>query len=196
MKKIILCLAVVLTLLSCSTNEKKNSNKDVDLVAPYINLKVFEFTTTCGERVDVSTISGYDDVDGLLQVSLEGYIDYNKPGIYYPSVVCSDLSGNTTMIPVTVHVLSGKIKGHPSEEKEEVINEIYDLNEGCDLKGAISNDIPCDAVVPNTLEKYEYVFATEEGYEQAKKIASDEDQIEKINRNNGEFFGYGILKSE
>mgnify|MGYP003491449276 CR=1 FL=1 len=80
----------VLAACQSSPTEKTDQN------GPYINMTQYEFTTTVGTPINFTNISGYDDYDGLLNTHLEGYVDYNTAGDYYPSITCTDFSGTMT----------------------------------------------------------------------------------------------------
>ena len=84
---------------------RMNAKKLIAAVLAAINMTQYEFTTTVGTPINFTNISGYDDYDGLLNTHLEGYVDYNTAGDYYPSITCTDFSGNKTSVPITIHVL-------------------------------------------------------------------------------------------
>ncbi len=193
MKRICVLLVLSCLLLGCSTSTGQLNNGNVDVSPPYVNLQVLEFTTPRGTKVDLSNVNGYDDVDGLLPVYVDGYVDYNKVGVYYPSLVCTDLSGNEASVVVTINVIE-KTTVDDSEIMQHEL-ESFEVN-GCALKDCKDPSIPCDAVVSSELEPYTYVFVGEEGYDIALSYVIHEESIEVITRNNGEFFGYGILKEE
>ena len=69
MRKSYLLLCTIL-LAGCNHTRISNTN---DITGPYINLIKYEFTTVVGKEIDFSNISAYDDVDGLMSVSIKGY---------------------------------------------------------------------------------------------------------------------------
>ncbi|MBR2793068.1 MAG: hypothetical protein IKE16_00365, partial [Solobacterium sp.] len=88
-----------------------------DTMAPYINMRQYEFYTEVNKPIDFSNIGGYDDVDGLLPTRLRGYVDYSTPGDYYPSIICTDLSNNESEVIITIHVLgSGTLETPPPDQ--------------------------------------------------------------------------------
>ncbi len=69
MKKLLCVLLSLLVLSGCEGSLMKPADDFVvsdDKFGPYINIRMFEYTTTVGNPVDFSNVTGYDDVDGLM----------------------------------------------------------------------------------------------------------------------------------
>jgi hypothetical protein len=158
-----------------------------DTMAPYINMRQYEFSTEVDHPIDFSNIGGYDDVDGLLPTRLRGYVDYTKEGDYYPSIVCRDLSGNESEVIITIHVLpAGTLTS-----VEESVSTPEPTPSGCQAENALDPDLPCLVVPASVIEPYRILFEGEEGKDQC--IARfDEEACEVIVRNDGSFWGYGV----
>ncbi|MGN1388517.1 MAG: hypothetical protein ACI4WR_02610 [Bulleidia sp.] len=187
MKRILTSLLCALLLTGCTGNESTAVNTSDDTNGPYINMVQYEFSTTVGNPIDFSNISGYDDVDGLLPTSVRGYVNYEQPGDYYPSIVCTDLSGNETAIPITVHVLNTP-DPVPSPSPEPAPSmESTTCSEGKDP------DQPCSVVLSDDLSSYTTIYEGEAGYDACINAAGgDETACEIITANDGSFWGYGL----
>ncbi len=154
-----------------------------DTMAPYINMRQYEFYTEVDQPLNFSNIGGYDDIDGMLPTRVRGYIDYSRPGDYYPSIVCTDLSGNESEQVITIHVVeSGQLPVPEVTETPEPTPSTCET--GTDPKK------PCSAVLNESISAYHTLYAGEEGREQCE-AAYGEDACEVIVRNDGSFWGYG-----
>ena len=178
------CFALLLWLgvLSGCQNASQNSAAK-DTMAPYINMRQYEFYTEVGQPLDFSNIGGYDDIDGMLPTRLKGYVDYSKPGEYYPSIVCTDLSGNQSEQVITIHVVeSGELaESDPTPAPEPTPRT---CEEGTDPTK------PCAVVLSETIADYRILYEGEEGLEPCE-AANGEDACEAIVRNDGSLWGYG-----
>ncbi len=186
MKSILTTLLCLLILAGC-TGSESTAAASGDTNGPYINMVQYEFSTTVGNPIDFSNISGYDDVDGLLPTSLRGYVNYEQPGDYYPSIVCTDLSGNETAIPITVHVLNTPDPIPSASSEPAPSMESTTCREGKDP------DQPCSVVLSDDLSSYRTIYEGEGGYESCIRAAEgDEAACEIIKTNDGSFWGYGL----
>ena len=160
---------------------------------PYINIRQYEFTTEVGNPIDFSNITGYDDYDGLLKTSVRGQIDYTQEGDYYPQIICTDLSGNMTVVPITVHVVKSLPQPSDLPSQSPLPTPI---TENCARKNAVDPDIACDIVPPEHAETYEILYIGEAG-----ESACHQDMelgkgtsCEVVTTNDGHFWGYGLKK--
>lgn len=154
-----------------------------DTMAPYINMRQYEFYTEVNQPLNFSNIGGYDDIDGMLPTRVRGYIDYTRPGEYYPSIVCTDLSGNESEQVITVHVVeSGQMPVAAVAETPEPTPSTCE-------KGT-DPEQPCSVVLKESVAEYKTLYAGKEGKEQCE-AAYGEDACEVIKRNDGSFWGYG-----
>lgn len=190
MRKILFSLfAVFLFLGGCGTDSQTVllPQGTPDTMAPYINMRQYEFYTEVNKPIDFSNIGGYDDVDGLLPTRLRGYVDYSTPGDYYPSIVCTDLSNNESEVIITIHVLeSGTLETIPPEQPSAEPTPAVCLEEG-----AMDRRQPCKAVISSVLEDYRLIYEGEEGRDLCFEKYGEE-ACEVILRNDGSFWGYGI----
>lgn len=195
MKNKILWIPVMCLLLmaGCTKQEETTAVEQGydDQIGPYINMTTYDFTTVAGSPLDFSNITGYDDYDGLLSTKVEGYVDYQVPGDYYPSITCTDFSGNKTSIVITVHVVNAELHGSetaaPTEKPEE-------QPQGCDTEWAEEPGMPCGSVLDPEAEKYSMLFAGEEGLQQCITYSGNEKSCEAVKSNDGSTWGYGIRK--
>ncbi len=178
-------------LAGCSSTVSSGASGSGDTSAPYINIKNYEYTTAVNMPIDFSNITGYDDVDGLLNTEVEGYINYSKPGDYYPTITCTDFSGNESSVGITVHVLdSMDATALPTPEASAPAdNEVM----GCSIPSAKSADYPCDAVLPADSDRFQTLYEGTEGKEKCEAAAADKNSgtCSVIYRNDGSFWGYG-----
>ena len=176
--------AAVLAALACTACAAKQSESAVnDTMAPYINMRQYEFYTEVGQPLNFSNIGGYDDIDGMLPTRLRGYVDYSRPGEYYPSIVCTDLSGNESEQVITIHVVeSGQL---PVAEVTETPEPTPSTCE----KGT-DPEQPCSVVLAEEQAPYNKLYPGKEGQVQCED-ANGEDACEVIHRNDGSFWGYG-----
>ena len=157
-----------------------------DTMAPYINMRQYEFYTEVNKPIDFSNIGGYDDVDGLLPTRLRGYVDYSTPGDYYPSIICTDLSNNESEVIITIHVLeSGTLETPPPDQPTPEPTPSF-----CDSPDAMDRSQPCTVVIGSVLDQYKRVYEGEEGKDLCFELEG-EDSCEVILRNDGTFWGYG-----
>ena len=176
--------AAVLAALACTACAAKQSESAVnDTMAPYINMRQYEFYTEVGQPLNFSNIGGYDDIDGMLPTWLRGYVDYSRPGEYYPSIVCTDLSGNESEQVITVHVVeSGQLPVASAAETPEPTPSTCE-------KGT-DPEQPCSVVLAEEQAPYNKLYPGEEGKKQCED-ANGEDACEVIHRNDGSTWGYG-----
>lgn len=185
MKRNIQKLTAVLLLLFTSGCTPANEETAVvnDTMAPYINMRQYEFYTEVNQPLNFSNIGGYDDIDGMLPTRVRGYIDYTRPGDYYPSIVCTDLSGNESEQVITVHVVeSGQMPVAETVETPEPTPSTCE-------KGT-DPEQPCSVVLPESVSGYKTLYSGEEGKAQCA-AAYGENACEVIRRNDGSFWGYG-----
>lgn len=187
MKQILTLLICTILLAGCASSDSTAVSTSDDTNGPYINMVQYEFTTTVGNPIDFSNISGYDDVDGLLPTSVRGYVNYEQPGDYYPSIVCTDLSGNETAIPITVHVLNTPAPVPSASAEPSPSPESTSCPEGKDP------DQPCSIVLSEDLSSYQTIYEGESGYDACLNAAyGDETACKIITANDGSFWGYGL----
>lgn len=187
-KKLKICMTVFLLSLfsACKTTDSSDTVSS-DIYAPYINISQYYFTTIKGQTIDFSNISGYDDVDGLLPVEVSGYIDYSTPGLYYPTITCTDLSGNTSKVIVTVEVLEEL----PEETKTEETDTPTEESTTCEQTNAKDPSQACDVVLDEDIEEFEELYPLEEGEEACLNDLSEEQACTAIYTNDGTLWGYG-----
>ncbi len=158
---------------------------------PYINVRQYEFTTEVGNPIDFSNITGYDDYDGLLKTSVQGKIDYEQTGDYYPQITCTDLSGNTTSVGITVHVVDSLPK--PLDQPKESASPTPSQTP-CTMQNAVDETVACDVVPPAYVDAYEKLYIGEKG-EIACRHAVESGLGEScaiVTTNDGRFWGYGL----
>ena len=181
--RILLSALFVAIVMAGCTEEVTVIQPPADTSPPYINMTQYEFTTEVGTPIDFSNIGGYDDIDGLLPTRLRGYVDYTREGEYYPSIVCTDLSGNESELVITIHVMESSKTAEPTPaEVSEPVSSTCD--EGTDPSQ------PCHVVLPKSIAKYKTIYEGEEGKTQCEQ-AYGEDACDVIVRNDGSFWGYG-----
>ena len=176
----------VLAACQSSPTEKTDQN------GPYINMTQYEFTTTVGTPINFTNISGYDDYDGLLNTHLEGYVDYNTAGDYYPSITCTDFSGNKTSVPITIHVLPALEEGESQASAEPAAS----AESGC--PGASDPSLACDVVPDETASRYSQLFYGSQGSEACQALLEEDDgrSCQPVYRNDGKLWGYGLLEAQ
>ena len=152
MKQILTLLICTILLAGCASSDSTAVSTSDDTNGPYINMVQYEFTTTVSNPIDFSNISGYDDVDGLLPTSVRGYVNYEQPGDYYPSIVCTDLSGNE---PESTSCPEGKDPDQPCSivlsEDLSSYQTIYEGESGYDacLNAAYGDETACEIITAN-----------------------------------------------
>lgn len=168
-----------------------------DDIPPYINLQTYEFTTSVGKPIDFSTVTGYDDIDGLLPVTVIGTIDYDRVGEYYPSLSCVDYQGNEAKVQLVVRVTDEVQETGETAEPAKTPDERPAEPAGCDAFGAKDASLGCEMVLSEDLEEYDLVFQGEEGEAQClSTIGEDEKEMcRAIYANDGRLWGYGRLKN-
>ena len=177
-------IAAVL-LSGCTTADRTPAGSDT--TGPYINLNKYVFDTTVGNEIDFSYITGYDDVDGLVPVTVLGQIDYNTPGEYYPVLSAVDYSNNETLVGIVVNV---REEMHTDVTPEPEVIPHEEEAAGCDNDHALRPDLPCSVVVPETAEGYEMLYYGTDGLERCGEAC------EAVYRNDGTFWGYGRKKED
>lgn len=194
MKKIVYVIlaGTLLGLVGCQ-NEADAPAANGDTTGPYINLQQYEFTTEVGTPLDFSNITGYDDYDGLLTTTVSGTINYDVAGDYYPVISCTDYSGNTTEVGITVHVVEKTSTAVPEASASATAESTT-----CELAGAADPSQPCSRVLEETTAQYTKLYAGEEGAQACQVDAGDDGQwvCEIITDNSGSFWGYGLKQAE
>lgn len=177
---------VVLAACQSSSSEKADQN------GPYINMTQYEFTTTVGTPINFTNISGYDDYDGLLNTHLEGYVDYNTAGDYYPSITCTDFSGNKTSVPITIHVLPAL----GETDSQDTAEPSASTESGC--PSGKDADQACDAVLDEDADAYVKLFYGSTGKEACEALLQENDgrSCQPVYRNDGKLWGYGLLEAQ
>ena len=178
-------IAAALLLAGCAAADRRPEGSDT--TGPYINLNKYVFDTTVGKEIDFSYITGYDDVDGLVPVTVLGTIDYDTPGEYYPVLSAVDYSNNETLVGIVVNVKE-ETGADPSPEPETPPQE--EEEPGCTAAGALRSDVPCGAVVPETAAEYEMLYPGRDGKERCGE------GCEEVLTNDGSFWGYGKRKED
>jgi hypothetical protein len=198
---LVLCAAV---LAGCSSSGvsfvKPKPTEKTDTGAPYINISQYVYETPVGHPIDFSNITGYDDVDGLMPVSVEGYIDYGKPGEYYPKLVCTDTSGNESEVAITVDVVEEVYSSEPPAAVTDFNSTPAPTASSCDAAGAKDSGLPCTVLVPADIAAYETIYKGEEGLTACQAAAAQESaetpgavkSCEQLSCNDGSFWGYGL----
>ncbi len=184
-------LLAAVILLTAGCGAVRDDVQDGDTTGPYINLNKYVFETGIGEKIDFSYITGYDDVDGLVPVTVSGIIDYDEPGEYYPVLSAVDYSGNETLVGIVVIVREDMRPEGGSEPAETP--EIPEETE-CLKAGAKDESLPCGVVLPAEAEEYSMLYAGEGGRERCE--AAEEGSCEVLYTNDGTFWGYGLKKGE
>lgn len=191
MKKILLLINVIL-LSACSTSSIGSSN---DVTGPYINLSQYEFVTVVGKPIDFSNVSAYDDVDGLMSVSVKGYVNYDEAGEYYPILYSIDTSGNETDVPVTVYVRDAEYVEIEEAQENIVVDDETIEKANCTKEGS-NTDYPCEVVLPTEANNYIQLFDGETGKERCEEIASENESCEVVYKNDHTFWGYGLKEND
>jgi len=164
-----------------------------DTFGPYINIRMFEYTTVVGQPVDFSNVTGYDDVDGLMPVEVEGSINYDVPGDYVLTLVCSDTSGNESRVNVTVHVIAALAPDEISFPVNTPEATEDTESGGCSAWNAQDPELPCNAVLAETAEKYDRLYQGETWHDICINAAAEDGACEVITANDGSFWGYGVI---
>ena len=191
MRKSYLLLCTIL-LAGCNHTRISNAN---DITGPYINLTKYEFTTVVGKEIDFSNISAYDDVDGLMSVSIKGYINYDEAGEYYPILYSIDTSGNETDVPITVYVKDSEYVELEDTKDDSLEEESKVVIENCTKEDTDSN-YPCLVVLPDVAKQYEKLYQGKKGKEYCEKDMREEDSCEVVVTNDETFWGYGLKEEE
>lgn len=189
MKKLFL-LSLIL-LVGCSS---VTVNTQTDETGPYINVSQYEFYTVIEKPIDFSNISAYDDVDGLMSVSVKGYVNYNEAGEYYPILYSIDTSGNETDVPVTVYVKDAEYVEAENANDDIILDEEEKEEDLCTKEGT-DNNYPCSVVVPTEASKYIELFEGENGQERCEKVKTEEQSCSIVYKNDHTFWGYGLEES-
>ena len=186
MKKLslfLLALPLCLVMVSCQREEIIPTTQDT--MSPYINMTQYEFYTEVNHPIDFSNIGGYDDIDGMLPTRLKGYVDYTRPGEYYPSIVCTDLSNNESEVIITIHVVEeGALPSAAPVETPEPTPSTCE-------KGT-NPEQPCSVVLPETIADYKTLYYGTEGKENCEADNEEDGSCEAIYRNDGTLWGYGV----
>ncbi len=194
MKKIFALGAALLLLTGCEgilSSDPENAVNYDDRYGPYINIRMFEYTTTVGNPVDFSNVTGYDDVDGLMPVDVTGDISYDVPGDYTLVLSCSDTSGNETTVDVIVHVVETY---QPSETPDTSQQEPQAAETGCKAYNAKDPERGCGDVMEEDAEKYDLLYQGEEWHQICINAAGDKGVCEAVHTNDGSFWGYGVIR--
>ena len=194
MKKQMMMFLAVLLLAGCEGSlipAPINSVTSDDKFGPYINIRMFEYTTTVGNPVDFSNVTGYDDVDGLMPVEVIGKIDYSQPGDYTQILSCRDTSGNETQVEVKIHVAEIY---QASEEPAPETDEKQLPETTCSKWNAKDHERACGAVLSEDIEQYDLLYQGEEWHQICINAAAETGSCEAVHTNDGSFWGYGVIR--
>lgn len=86
-----------------------------------------EYETELDRKVDFN-LTAVDNYDSEIKLSIEGNVDYAKPGEYKLQVVAEDTSGNTSKEEIIVKVNKAAIKEELSVEKDKKENSTSESN--------------------------------------------------------------------
>lgn len=205
MQKKALIILNVMLLAGCGSQSaflQPSATPKSDTGAPFINVSQYTYETTVNHPINFSNITGYDDVDGLMKVSVEGYIDYSKPGEYYLTLTCTDTSENEAEVPITVDVLEETYASENPAPVQDFNATPAPTASTCDDANAKDRNSPCSVLLDADAQAYETLYLGEEG-KQACLAAADAVNgqaadpaavkvCEPLNRNDGTFWGYGL----
>ncbi|MCI5773021.1 MAG: DUF5011 domain-containing protein [Erysipelotrichaceae bacterium] len=180
--------ALVLLLCGCSSNatvEKQTSNT-ADTTPPWIDVKQYHIETIAGNVVDLSGPTAYDDVDGVCDVEISGYVDWHEPGDYFVVYSASDTSGNKTEVPITVSVVAKSDQATTTPESVEMQNE-----QGCADPKAKDPTKKCNAILNSEIDKFNKLFYGPKSLEQCISYTDDEEACLPIYTNDHQLWGYG-----
>ena len=182
--------ALVLIMSGCMSNIQDEIDPNKDTTPPWIDVKTYIIETTVGKSVDLNGPTAYDAKDGMCDVEVKGYIDWNKAGEYFIVYEASDTSGNTQQVPITVVVKEAAVATVDPEdetisEKEECAGEVKDATKDC------------NSVLNSDIDKYFKIYDNgEKGLINCEKDKLEDEICEAIYTNDGSLWGYGIRKSE
>jgi hypothetical protein len=190
----IMAACIAATLAGCSGSTDSGVITSNDANPPYINIKNYEYTTTIGKPIDFSNITGYDDVDGLLATEVKGFINYDSAGDYYPSITCTDLSGNESSVAITVHVVAA-VDPTPPQPPQETPGASAQAT-GCTATNAQDPSLACDVVPSSALQGYQTIYQGEEGKAKCEaSAAANSGSCTVILQNDGQVWGYGYASA-
>lgn len=179
-------LALVLLLSGCeATNEEPIDSKQ-DTTPPWIDVKQYHIETIAGNVVDLSGPTAYDDVDGVCDVEISGYVNWDEPGDYFVVYKASDTSGNLQEVPITVTVLEpeDQASATPQAADQQVV-------QGCSDPNAKDPTKSCDAILNSEIESFAKLFYGPQSFEQCVTYKEDEEACIPIYTNDNSFWGYG-----
>ena len=195
-KKLLILFVCLVGLSGCSIDLLNFGVKPVEVndeYPPYININKYEYITTIGKPVDFSNITAYDDIDGVCQVEMQGYVNYNKAGEYYPVLIARDTSENKTSVTVTVivldHIEEPEVTDGGVSEEETIVEETT-----CDKANAKDKNYPCSVVIPSEASLYSVLFMGNDANE--KCVGSEEEPYtcQAVYTNDNTLWGYGRVK--
>ena len=180
-------IALVLILFGCSKQESINESvTEEDITPSWIDVKDYSIETTVGNAVDLNGPTAYDAKDGMCEVQIKGYVNFNQPGEYYIVYEASDTSGNTQRVPITITV-----KEAIESTSQTTDNDQSSVQTGCDKANAKDSTKPCNYVLNSDIEKYDILYGQTNAKENCEKDIDELDVCEPIYTNDGSLWGYG-----
>lgn len=180
-------LALVLFLWGCeTTTTTPQANIAKDTTPPWIDVKQYHIETIAGNPVDLSGPTAYDDVDGVCDVEISGYVNWDKPGDYYIVYKASDTSGNEQEVPITVTVLE-----QDTQVSQTPLSDDQGVTLGCQDPNAKDPTKSCDAILNSEIESFNKLFYGPKSLEQCLEYTNDEEACIPIYTNDNNFWGYG-----
>lgn len=179
-------LALVLLLSGCEATSEEPIDNTQDTIPPWIDVKQYHIETIAGNVVDLSGPTAYDDVDGVCDVEISGYVNWDEPGDYFVVYKASDTSGNLQEVPITVTVLepSDQASATPQTDDQQVV-------QGCNEPNAKDPTKSCDAILNSEIESFAKLFYGPQSLEQCVAYTEDEEACIPIYTNDNNFWGYG-----
>lgn len=179
-------LALVLLLSGCEATSEEPTASTQDTTPPWIDVKQYHIETIAGNVVDLSGPTAYDDVDGVCDVEISGYVNWDEPGDYFVVYKASDTSGNLQEVPITVTVLEpeDQASATPQMDDQQVI-------QGCSDQHAKDPTKSCDAILNSEIESFAKLFYGPQSLEQCIAYTEDEEACIPIYTNDNNFWGYG-----
>lgn len=179
-------LALVLLLCGCEATNEEPTASTQDSTPPWIDVKQYHIETIAGNVVDLSGPTAYDDVDGVCDVEISGYVNWDEPGDYFVVYKASDTSGNLQEVPITVTVLEpeDQASATPQPDDQQVI-------QGCSDPNAKDPTKSCDAILNSEIESFAKLFYGPQSLEQCIAYTEDEEACIPIYTNDNNFWGYG-----
>lgn len=183
-------IALVLILSGCTKHDSINENVvEEDITPPWIDVKKYTIETTVGNAVDLNGPTAYDAKDGMCEVQIKGYVNFNQPGEYYIVYEASDTSGNIQRVPITIIV-----KDVVEATSQASNNDENNIELGCDKANVKDNTKPCNYVLNSDVEKYDRLYGPTNAKENCEKDMDELEVCEAIYANDGSLWGYGKYK--